>query len=356
MKTMNIGGKNMNRLELKQVLKKAAKGVKDGFHSGAKSLLLQVKSGTLTISARNPVWAIRAWADIAVGEKELSCVVDSTLFTQVVDKMTGEEIKLSISKGTLLIRSGKMKATIPSRDEKDWPKAQPFKSLYRLNISEEALNCSHALAKADAKNGLMSSYHIEALENGYCVTATDAKRISICNLGTGKLKFDCVIDGEFLKEAISLSGGQAYLETDTENILVVGEGVELYAKTRPERYPNVHSILDNKKSITSITVNRKEFLEALMVSSLMDEVIIIDISSQNITISNKPSVKGETNTDLAASVTGPALRIGLNGSYLKDAVQALKEDEINIHFEKPNTPIYLEEGTQFELVLPVILN
>ncbi len=343
----------MNRLELKQVLKKAIKGVKDGSHSGAGSLFLQVKNGTLTISSRNPIWAIRAWADIAEDEKEISCVVDSALFTQVVDKMTGDDIKLSISKNSLVVRSGKMKASIPSRDEKDWPKTQPFKSLYRLTISEESLSCSHALAKADARNGLLASYHIEALEDGYCVTATDGKRISICNLGTGKMKFDCVIDGEFLKEAISLSGGKAYLETDTENILVVGEGIELYAKTRPERYPNIHSVTNNKKSTTSIIVNRKEFLEALLVSSLMDDVVIIEISGQTITISNKPSIKGDTNTELNAVVNGPALRIGLNAFYLKEAIQTLKEDEITIHFDKPKAPIYLEEGTKFELVLPV---
>lgn len=346
----------MNRLELKQVLKKATRAVKDGFHSGANSLLLQVKSGTLTISARNPIWAIRAWADIADGEKELSCIVDASLFNKVVDKMTGDNIKLSISKGCLVIQSGKTKANIPYQDDKKWPKSQSFKPLHRLDISEKALNCSHALAKSEARNGLLSSYHVEVFEDGYCLTATDSKRISVCCFGSGKLKYDFAIDGEFLKEAVTLSGGEAFLETDTENVLVVGNDVELYAKTRPERYPNIQSLLASKKSTTAITVNRKDFLEALMVTTLMDNVIVIDISEQNVIMSNKPSVKGDSHTELPAVVEGKSnLRIGLEGAYMKDAIQALKGEKITLHFEHAKAPVYLEEGPQTELILPVII-
>lgn len=346
----------MNRLELKQVLKKATRAVKDGFHSGANSLLLQVKSGTLTISARNTIWAIRAWADIAYGEKELSCVVDAALFTKVVDKMTGEDIKLSISKGCLIIRSGKTKASIPYRDDKNWSNPPSFKPLHRLDISEEALKCSHALAKSEARNGLLSSYHVEAFENGYCVTATDTKRISVCCFGSGKLKYDFAIDGEFLKEAVTLSGGKAFLETDTENVLVVGNDVELYAKTRPEHYPNIQSILANRKSSTTITVNRKDFLEALMVTTLMDNIIVIDVSEKNVIMSNKPSIKGDSHTELDAMIQGSSnLRIGLDGSYIRDAIQALEEEEITLHFGHAKAPVYLEESFQTELIMPVII-
>ena len=218
------------------------------------------------------------------------------------------------------------------------------------------MNCSHALAKSEARNGLLSSYHVEAFEDGYCLTATDSKRISVCCFGSGKLKYDFAIDGEFLKEAVTLSGGEAFLETDTENVLVVGNDVELYAKTRSERYPNIQSLLASKKSTTAITVNRKDFLEALMVTTLMDNVIVIDISEQNVIMSNKPSVKGDSHTELSAVVEGKSnLRIGLEGSYMKDAIQALKGEKITLHFEHAKAPVYLEEGPQTELILPVII-
>ena len=78
-------------------------------------MLVQVKAGTLTISARNPIWSIRAWADIAAGEKELSCVVNSNVFSQIVDRMPGDTIFLSTSKAkkTLVIQSEKLKVAIP---------------------------------------------------------------------------------------------------------------------------------------------------------------------------------------------------------------------------------------------------
>ena len=136
-------------------------------------------------------------------------MVNSTVFNQIIDKMPGEEISF-ISKQTLLIK-GKLKATIPMY-------RTTLMNLHHLNLStvfrlrKSFLNCSHALAKKDEMNGLFGSYHIEVLENGLRVTALDGKRISICSAGEGKVQYDFVVAGEFLKEAIALSDGKAYME------------------------------------------------------------------------------------------------------------------------------------------------
>ncbi len=345
----------MNKFELKQVLKKVIRGVKDGIHVGANLLLIQVKSGTLMISAKNPIWAIRAWADIAEGEKEFSCVVNSTVFNQIIDKMPGEEISLSISKQTLLIKSGKLKATIPYVQDYNWPEPASFKPIHRLQIEEQFLNCSHALAKKDAMNGLFSAYHIEVLENGLRVTALDGKRISICSSGEGKVQYDFVVAGEFLKEAIALSDGKAYMETDGQSILVSGEGVEVFAKTRAESYPNIENILNARKSVTTMSVNRQEFLEAILVATLLDDTVILNITEHGTTLSNKPSIKGDSFIELSTVVKGPDIHIGLNGSYLKDSLQVLKNENITLHFHRPQAPVFIEEEHQMELILPVVI-
>lgn len=347
----------MNKTELKQVLKKAIRGVKDGLHTGANLLYIQVKSGTLMISSKNPIWSIRAWADIAEGEKEFSCVVNSMVFNQIIDKMPGENISLSISKAkqVLTIKSGRLKTTIPYMKDFKWTEPEPFKPLHTFSIDERLLNCSHALAKKDAMNGLLSSYHIEVLKEGIRVTALDGKRISMCTLGEGNPEYDIVISGEFLKEAINLSGGKVYLETDGESILASGTGVELFAKTRPESFPGIEPILNSRKSITKMTVNRQEFLDAIIVATLLDDVIILNISESGTSLSNKPSVKGNSVMELNTIVEGPNIRIGLNGAFLKDTLQALKDENVTFHFDQPKSPIYAEETEQVEVVLPVVI-
>lgn len=343
----------MNKFELKQVLKKAIRGVKDGMHVGANLLLVQVKSGTLIISARNPLWAVRAWADIAEGEKEISCVVNSTLFNQIVDKMPGESITLSLSKQMLLIKSGKLKATIPYMQDYKWPEPESFKPLHSFDMEEKFLNCSHALAKKEEMNGLFGSYHIEMLVDGLRVTALDTKRISICTSGQGKPQYDIVIAGEIIKEAISLSDGKSHFETDGQSVLLSGEGVEIYAKTRPEPYPNINNILNERKSVTSMAVNRQEFLDAILVATLLDDVVILNISEKGTTLSSKPSIKGDSSIELTTEVKGPDIRIGLNGTYLKDSLRAITGEEVIFHFNNPKTPVYTEVEHQMELIMPV---
>lgn len=345
----------MNKVELKQVLKKAIRGVKDGMHVGANLLLVQVKSGTLIISARNPIWAVRAWADIAEGEKEFSCVVNSTIFNQIIDKMPGEDISLSISKAkqVLLIKSGKLKTTIPFMQDYKWPEPDSFKPLHSFDIEEKYLNCSHALAKKDAMNGLLSSYHIEILMDGLRVTALDTKRISLCTFGQGKPQYDIVVAGEILKEAISLSGGKTHLETDGQSILLSGENVEIYAKTRPEPYPNINDILSKRESITSMSVNRQEFLDAIMVATLLDNIVILNVSEKGTILSNKPSIKGDSSIELTTKVKGPDIRIGMDGTYLKDSIRAMSDEEVTFHFDNAQTPVYTEAAHQMELIMPV---
>ena len=202
-------------------------------------------------------------------------------------------------------------------------------------------------------NGLFGSYHIEVLENGLRVTALDGKRISICSAGEGKVQYDFVVAGEFLKEAIALSDGKAYMETDGQSILVSGEGVEVFAKTRAESYPNIKNILNDRKSLTTMTVNRQEFLDAILVSTLLDKTVILDITEHGATLSNKPSIKGDSFIELSALIKGPSIRIGLNGSYLKDSLQVLKNDDITLHFSHAKAPVFIEEEHQMELILPV---
>nr|WP_317428677.1 hypothetical protein [uncultured Blautia sp.] len=345
----------MNKTELKQVLKKAIRGVKDGLHVGANLLLVQVKSGTLMISARNPIWSICARADIADGEKEFSCVVNSTIFNQIVDKMPGEDISLSVSKTkqVLQIKSGKLKASIPYMQDYKWPEPSPFKPLHSFEIEEKCLNCSHALEKKDAMNGLLSSYHIELLTDGLRVTALDTRRISICTFGQGKPQYDIVAAGEIIKEAIGLSGGKTYLETDGQSMLLTGEGIEIFAKTRPEPYPNISNILSNRESRTSMSVNRQEFLDAILVATLLDDVVILNVSEKGTTLSNKPSIKGNSSIELTTNVKGPDIRIGIDGTYLKDSLRAMSSEEVTFHFNNPKTPVYTEEANQLELIMPV---
>lgn len=136
-------------------------------------------------------------------------------------------------------------------------------------------------------------------------------------------------------------------------MLLSGEGVEIYAKTRPEPYPNINNILNERKSVTSMAVNRQEFLDAILVATLLDDVVILNISEKGTTLSSKPSIKGDSSIELTTEVKGPDIRIGLNGTYLKDSLRAITGEEVIFHFNNPKTPVYTEVEHQMELIMPV---
>ena len=136
-------------------------------------------------------------------------------------------------------------------------------------------------------------------------------------------------------------------------MLLTGEGIEIFAKTRPEPYPNISNILSNRESRTSMSVNRQEFLDAILVATLLDDVVILNVSEKGTTLSNKPSIKGNSSIELTTNVKGPDIRIGIDGTYLKDSLRAMSSEEVTFHFNNPKTPVYTEEANQLELIMPV---
>ena len=104
-----------------------------------------------------------------------------------------------------------------------------------------------------------------------------------------------------------------------------------------------------------MTVNRQEFLDAIIVATLLDDVIILNISEKGTSLSNKPSVKGNSVMELNATVNGPDIRIGLHGAFLKDSLQALKNENVTFHFHQPKSPVYAEEHEKMEFILPVVI-
>lgn len=62
---------------------------------------------------------------------------------------------------------------------------------------------------------------------------------------------------------------------------------------------------------------------------------------------------GDSSIELTTEVKGPDIRIGLNGTYLKDSLRAITGEEVIFHFNNPKTPVYTEVEHQMELIMPV---
>lgn len=345
----------MLKEKLVTVMKKAARITKDGNYPGANKFFIEIKGKTFTIRSRNQVMDIHAFMELDSIEKAISCIIPAKLFLNIINKIPDLELSFSISKKNLVIQGEKSHVKLPICDEKQWPMPESFHSNYQIELDESVLSCSHALAEPSMGNSLMASYHIESDFTNYRITALDGRRISIFNSGVIEPKIDLVVENEIIKEAIALSNGKTILETDGNHILFRGENLYIYGRTRAEKYFSLDSILANKSQKTIATVNAKEFKESIILATLFDSTVILNFTENQIELFSKSNPNGGSCCNIAAEISGDPLRIGVCGKFLIDSIDALKTEKITLNLGSEKSPIYAENDTQLEFILPICI-
>ena len=347
----------MRKNELYAAMKKASRAVKSNcFFPNAGMMLVKLKDGRLSIAARNSNEHLLVTTE--ADGKEINCIVNAATFVQVINKMPAEEVQLSVSKGKLMVTSKNMKVGVPAADGKEWLYPNRFEVEAENELSRDILKTSHALAKTGG-NSLMESYHLEISEVGFKVTALDGHRISIFGKTENALCQDIVLEGKLIQDAFALTDGKVVLQTDGEDIRLIGNAFILSGKTRPERYFRIDQIIDSVcKYNCEAEIDISELKGALEVSTIIEPVTILVPKDDVLEIRPKASNDGEGVFSVPAKVTGQIDgKAALNGKYLIDALASLEAERTKIRFISFNKTyaISIVEGEQLEFIMPVMI-
>ena len=347
----------MRKNELYAAMKKASRVVKSNcFFPNSGMMLVKLKDGRLSIAARNSNEHLLVTTE--ADGKELNCIVNAATFLQVINKMPAEEVQLSVSKGKLMVTSKNMKVGVPAVDGKEWLYPNRFEVKAENEISRDILKTSHALAKAGG-NSLMESYHLEISECGFKATALDGHRISVFGKATGTLCQDIVLEGKLIQDAFALTGGKVVLQTDGEDVRLIGDDFILSGKTRPEKYFRIDQIIDSISKHSCVAeIDTSELKGALEVSTIIEPITILVPKEDVLEIRTKASNDGEGVFAVPAKITGKIDgNAALNGKYLIDALVSLETERTKLKFIRFNKTyaISIVEGEQLEFIMPVMI-
>lgn len=347
----------MRKKDLFAATKKAAKAVKSNcIFPNAGMMLVKRKDGRLSIAARNTSEHLLVTTE--ADGKDLDCIVNAATFLQVVNKIPAEEMELSMSKGKLMITSKNMRVGVPATDGKEWLYPNRFEVKAENELSRDILKTSHALSKSSG-NSLMESYHLEIHKQGFKVTALDGHRISIVDRIKGDLCQDIVLEGKLVQDAFSLTDGKVLLQTDGEDIRLIGEDFILSGKTRPEKYFRIDQITTSVSNhCCEAKINVAELKGALDVSTIIEPITILTPKEGCLEVQPKASADGEGVFSIQAEVTGHIDgKAALNGRYLIDALMSLDSETATIKFVNFNNSyaVTIDEDGRLEFIMPVMI-
>ncbi len=168
-----------------------------------------------------------------------------------------------------------------------------------------------------------------------------------------------IVPGKTLSEVSKILGGDNEKEVliyfSSNHILFEFDDTIVISRLIEGEYFRISQMLSSDYE-TKVTVNKKEFLDAIERATILirendKKPLIITIGDDNMQLKLNSSF-GSMNADIMIHKTGKDIMIGFNPKFLIDAFRAIDDEEIHIYLMNPKSPCFIkdDEGQYIYLI------
>ena len=304
-------------------------------------------------------------------KNEGAIVLSARLFSEMIRKMPGNEISVSVGDRNLTeVKSGTAEFTILGTPADEYPELPEIENEAAVSLPQSVLKSMidqtiFAVATSDAKP-VHTGSNFDMSENKLTVVSVDGYRLALrnCILKNGSDE-SFVVPGKVLSEISKLLTDD---EEQEASIMLSGRHIVF----KIGKYSVISRLLegdflDYKTSIpndckTEIKITTRAFIDcveraSLLISDRLRSPLRLFFDNNRIMLSCSTSI-GKVQDEIPCEISGPSIEMGFNNKYLLDALKAAGTDEVRIQINNPLSPIKVlpPQGDDYLfLVLPVRL-
>ena len=346
------------------VLNRAAIPVLEG-------ILLSAEDGKLTMMAYNlEIGMTKVITNLKV-IKEGDIVLNAKLFLEILRKIKGDYIEISVNESLLCqIKGGNASFDIAGMASEDFPEMPSVAEHKFIKMSGETLKSmvqgtGFAVAQNENARPVLTGIKFEIRSNEIKLIAIDGSRLAIRKAPIISIEeCDFIVSGKAIQEAvktinentleISIRVGKKHISFEVDGYFMISRLIEGdyidYSRTIPAGCEG------------SFKVNTRELIEtidriSLIINDQLKTPIRMNIFETEILFSSVSAV-GRASDVLPAIYSGPAFEIGFNSRYLTEALRATETDEVVMKFNGANSAAVISpvEGDDFlYLIMPMRL-
>ncbi|ANZ57547.1 DNA polymerase III subunit beta [Fructilactobacillus lindneri] len=304
-----------------------------------------------------------------------SIVLPARFFGKIVKKLPGNELSIEVGDNFQTnINSGNSDFTINGLDANGYPHLPEVNTDNTVDlpaeIFKEVIGQTVIAVSKQESRPILTGVHFTLNQNQLVAVATDSHRLSQRKVDLPKEddgEYDVVIPGDSLKElSHMLDGEKEQIKMNlSENQVMFNFGVtRFYSRLLEGNYPDTSRLIPNS-SVTKVQFSAAYLLAAVERASLLshesrNNVIKLSIKPNDkvVTITgNSPDV-GKVEEDLdPKKVEGEELEISFNPDYMKEALRAFGQIDVEVGFTsalRPFTIVPTDEQEEFiQLITPV---
>ena len=300
--------------------------------------------------------------------------VEAKLFSEIMRKISSAddaEVMISSDGSLVEISCGKAFFRIQEKDPVQFPELPSVNENAKVVLSEFTLkeivkDTIFSIALNDS-NRMMTGELFEIKENMLTVIALDGHRVSIKNtfLTASYDHVRTIIPGKTLSEVSRIISGDSeksvVISFDTNYVSFRFDETLLLSRIIDGDYFRIESMLTADFD-TKVTVNKKEFLDAIEQSTVLirendRKPLVLKIEEGKLGL-RVNSLIGSLDASLPAEKSGADLMIAFNPKFLLDALRVIDEENVTLFMTNSKAPCFLrdEENTYIYLILPVNFN
>jgi DNA polymerase-3 subunit beta len=330
-------------------------------------IFLQAADGKLTLAATDMEVSLRAAVPGEVAG-DGAVVVPGRLLADLVRLLPDASVTLAFDggEGVLEVTSGSYSSKVNVFSAEDFPRLPSLEVALHTVDAPALLGTIDKVARAasrDESRPVLTGILVRFEGDRLTMAATDSYRLSVKEtaLGESGPELDAIIPARALQELSRLAAGAETVRLGVhENHVIFGVGdVWLTSRRIDGQFPNYNQLLPETFEV-EVTTPRAPLLEVVRRAAVMaqrNSPLRLRFAEGELSISAQTQDVGEAQESLEVEYTGEPLEIGFNPDFLRDGLEAVSGETVQLRLINPLRPglIAAPDESFWYLIMPIRL-
>ena len=328
---------------------------------------LQAADGKLTLAATDMELSLRATVTGEIAG-DGAVVVPGRLLADLVRLLPDESVALSFDEGdgVLEVASGSYASKVNVFSAEDFPRLPSLDVPLHTVAAPALLETIDKVARAasrDESRPVLTGILVRFEGDRLTMAATDSYRLSVkeTTLGESGPELDAIIPARALQELSRLAAGVETVSLGVhENHVIFGVGdVWLTSRRIDGQFPNYNQLLPETFEV-EVTTPRGPLLEVVRRAAVLAQrnaPLRLRFAEGELSVSAQTQDVGEARESLEVEYAGEPLEIGFNPDFLRDGLEAVAGETVQLKLINPLRPGLLsaEDESFWYLIMPIRL-
>jgi len=357
-----------SRSDLAEALGVVARGISTrGAVQVLSGILLRAEEGKLTLASTDMEISLRATVSGEVSG-DGSVVVPGRLLTDLARLLPDDSVTLvhEEGEGVLSVTSGSHSSRLNVYSAEDFPRLPPLDVPLHAIAAPALLATIEKVARAasrDESRPVLTGILVKFEGDKLVMAATDSYRLAVkeTTLESAGPDVEAIIPARALQELVRLaSGGEEVGLGSHENHVVFNAGdVWLTSRRIDGQFPNYGQLLPESFE-AEVTTAREPLLNVIRRAGVLAQrnaPLRLRFAEGELGVSAQTQDVGEAHESLQIEYTGDPLEIGFNPDFLRDGLEAVAGDTVQLKLINPLRPglvVSPDEGFWY-LIMPIRL-